>query len=60
MARYHYEWWTVQARFPTGTYTVEVKARSRENAVKQIERDFPDVIEIYWDTLALDRVGHQR
>lgn len=60
MVSYNYEWWTVRARTRTGVYTLEVKARNRENAIKQFKTGFNDVLEIYWDTLELDRVGHNR
>lgn len=44
----------------TGVYTVEVKAKDREHAIRQFKKDFPLAIEIYWDTLTLDRRGYNR
>lgn len=35
---YQYYIWTVDMQFPTGRYTVEIKARSEENAIKQIKK----------------------
>ena len=60
MKQFEYEWWDVKAKEPTGIYTLEVKAKNKENAIKQFKRDFPEVIEIYWETLTLDRKGYQR
>ncbi len=60
MGSFQYEWWDVMAKLPTGTYTLEVKAKSRENAIKKFKKDFPDVIDFFWETLALDRKGYQR
>lgn len=60
MSAFHYEWWHVKAKCLTGTYTLEVKAKNRENAIKQFSNNFDDVIEFYWDTLILDRIGYQR
>lgn len=72
MGKFQYEWWTVDVREATGIYTWEVKARSRDNAIKQVEKmadtynkeiqvarpDF--AAEIFWKTLTLDRTGFQR
>lgn len=60
MGTFEYEWWDVKAKEPTGTYTLEVKAKNRDNAIRQFKRDFPDVTEFFWDTLTLDRKGYQR
>ena len=60
MGSFNYEWWNVEARELTGRYTLEVKAKNKENAIKQFKKDFPDVIEFYWETLTLDRKGYQR
>ena len=61
MKTFEYEWWDVKAKCLTGTYTLEVKAKNRENAIKQFnKKNFPDVIEFLWDTLTLDRKGYQR
>lgn len=72
MGSFQYEWWTVVMIQATGRYTVEVKAKSRAGAIKQIEKmakehdDFVRVVrpdfstEVLWDTLTLDRKGYQR
>jgi hypothetical protein len=69
MTKYHYEWWTVQVQETTGLTTWELKGRDQEHVVKQIKKqakeqnDNPycgNVIEVYWNTLKLDRVGYQR
>lgn len=60
MNNFQYEWWNVQAKELTGIYTLEVKAKNRENAIKKFQKDFPDVVEFYWETLTLDRKGYQR
>ena len=58
---FQYEWWNVEIRFTSGFKCIcEVKAKNRENAIKQFKRDFDNVQEIYWETLKLDRTGHQR
>lgn len=69
---FEYEWWTVEAKESTGRITWEVKAKNRNNAIKQInqmaqrhdkevQRVRPDFsTEIYWDTLTLDHTGYQR
>lgn len=38
MSKFHYEWWTVQIKELTGEITLEIKAKSREHAVRQIEK----------------------
>ena len=60
MTQFQYEWWNVKAKTPTGTYTLEAKAKNRDNAVRHFKKDFPDVTEFFWDTLTLDRKGYQR
>lgn len=72
MASFEYEWWTVEIKEATGRVTLEVKAKNKNNAVKQIneyaryhdswvQRVRPDFsTEIYWDTLTLDHTGYQR
>ena len=76
MASFNYEWWNVKIRFTNGTFTYEVKAKSKEHAIRQIEKDFKftnseknlskpfwerqaPMVEVFWDTLELDRVGYQ-
>ena len=36
---FQYEWWTVDVLLGVGRMTAEFKARSKENAVRQIERE---------------------
>ena len=72
MGKFQYEWYTVDMIQATGRVGVEVKAKSRAGAIKQIEKmakehdDFvravrPDFsTEVLWDTLTLDRKGYQR
>ena len=60
MGAFQYEWWNVKAKCLTGTFMLEVKAKNRENAIKQFRKDFDDVIEFYWETLTLVRKGYQR
>ena len=69
---FEYEWWHVDLREATGRTTLEVKAKSKDGAIKQIKKfaekhnkevqavrpNFNTVI--YWDTLTLDRKGYQR
>lgn len=43
----------------TGRFTAECKAKDREHAIRQFKK-FADIIEIYWETLTLDRKGYQR
>lgn len=60
MGSFQYEWWNVSIRFLTGTYTCEVKAKNKENAIKSFKKDFPDAVEIFWNTLTLERKGYAR
>lgn len=67
-----YEWWTVCVKEATGKIKWVVKARNKENAIKQIKkwakehtdevrRIRPDFeTEVFWDTLEMDRKGYQR
>ena len=69
---FQFEWWNINVREATGLITWEVKAKNKENAINQIKKmaqeheEFirkvrPDFkIEIFWDTLTLDRKGFQR
>lgn len=72
MGNFQYEWWNVNLREATGLIILEVKAKNKDGAIKQIKRYAkkhdeevqavrPDFhTEIYWDTLKLDRTGYQR
>ena len=72
MGSFQYEWWTVEVKEATGKIGWEVKAKSKEGAIKQIKKwakEHDDEVkphrpdfstEIYWDTLTLDRKGYQR
>lgn len=77
MSEFNYQWWTVEAKLHAGVVTLEIKAKSKEHAIRQIEREVKQsnseknlsksyferkqpIIEVYWDTLTLDRIGYQR
>lgn len=72
MAKFQYEWWDVEAQEATGKVTWEVKAKSRDGAIKQIEKMAQEHDEevqrvrptfktvVFWDTLTLDHTGYQR
>lgn len=69
MADFHYEWWLIDVLETTGHITWEVKGKTKEHALKQIEKRVKNqnenkycgnVIEVYWNTLRLDRIGYQR
>lgn len=72
MGQFQFEWWNVDVKEATGRITLEVKAKSKDNAINQIKRIAekhdkevqavrPDFhTEIYWDTLTLDHKGYQR
>lgn len=77
MAQFHYEWYTVDVLTTAGKIGFEIKARSKENAIKQIEKEVAytnseknlsqpwfklkaPIMEVYWDTLTLDRIGYER
>lgn len=72
MGSFQFEWWTVKVHEATGHVKWEIKAKNRDNAIKQIKKmakdhdefvqtvrpDFSTVV--FGDTLKLDRVGYQR
>ncbi len=72
MGSFQYEWWTVEVKEATGKMRWEVKAKSKDGAIKQfkqmakwhdeeVQHARPDFkTEIFWDTLALDHKGYQR
>lgn len=76
MGSFQYEWWLVDVIINGTRMALEVKARNKENAIKQIEKmanpekakDFFEEItakqltegKIFWETLRLDRKGYQR
>lgn len=72
MGKFQYEWWTVDIKEATGRIRLEVKAKNRENAIKQIKKYADEhtkrvqsvrpnfEAEVFWDTLALDHKGYQR
>ena len=35
---YHFEWWTVEILEATGKCTLEIKAKTKENAIRQINK----------------------
>lgn len=55
---WEFEWWNVQSKEPTGMMTLEVKAKNKDNAIKQLKKMAEGTI--HWDTLVLDRKGYQR
>lgn len=71
MANFHYEWWTVSIKSTTGVETWEFKGKNKENVIRQIKKEVeavnggkrgfvPQIVEVYWNTLKLDRIGFQR
>lgn len=63
MPNFNYEWWSIKIKCRTGVYTWEFKGKNKENVAKQIrkcEKTDDSILEIYWDTLTLDRIGYQR
>ena len=59
---FNYEWWTVRIKERTGILTWEFKGKSKDHIIKQIQKEMKkgDILEVYWDTLTLDRIGYQR
>ena len=74
---FQYEFWTVEIRYDVGRFLTEFKAKDKEHAIRQIEKEIKftnseknlsaswqrrrnRIIEVYWDTLKLDRVGYYR
>lgn len=39
MGKFQYQWWTVDLELDAGRVTCEYKARSREGAIKQINKE---------------------
>lgn len=79
MGKFQYEWWTIEVKLSTGKITLGIKAKNRDNAIKQINKEIkdgekakennlnifdkkwkPQILEVYWETLKLDRTGYQR
>lgn len=62
MTSFKYEWWNVKITYTHGTCWFECKAKSKEGAVRQIKQETkdPTVISVDWNSLTLDRIGHQR
>jgi len=71
MVNFHYEWWAVSIKATTGVDTWEFKGKTKENIIRQIKKEVkainsgkrgfvPQIVEVYWDTLTLDRIGFQR
>ena len=71
MKTFNYEWWIVSIRFTNGTVYCEFKGKNKENIIRQIKKEVkeinsgqrgyqPQIIEVYWETLRLDRIGYQR
>ena len=59
---FNYEWWTVRVKERTGILTWEFKGKNKDHIIKQIQKEMKkgDILEVYWDTLTLDRIGYQR
>ncbi len=38
MANFHYEWYTIEIKEPAGWVVIEIKAKDKAGAVKQLER----------------------
>lgn len=76
MGSFQYEWWTMNCIVCGMSMTLEVKAKNKENAIKQFKKmadidkaiTFADKIrakqlsegKMLFDTLQLDRKGYQR
>lgn len=63
MPKFNYEWWTVTIKCRTGVLTWEFKGKNKESVIRQIKKiakSDDSILEIYWDTLLLDRIGYQR
>lgn len=71
MTTFNYEWWHIRIKDQTGTMTWEVKAKNKESAIRQIKAQVQrinsgkemfaaKILEVYWDTMVLDRTGYQR
>lgn len=72
MSKFEYEWWTVEAIEAIGKIRWKVKAKNKDNAIKQFKKmaetqdkevqiHRPDFkTEILWNTLLLDHKGYQR
>ncbi len=72
MGAFQYEWWVVKAREATGIIDWQVKAKSKDGAIRQLKQmaidhdeeiqrvrsDFNTVI--FWETLTLEKKGYQR
>ena len=58
---FNYEWWTVRIKERTGILTWEFKGKNKDHIIKQIQKEMKkgDILEVYWDTLTLDRIGYQ-
>ena len=69
MASFNYEWWTVEITDQVGTLTWEFKGKSKDSVIKQINKEIeeskydcrrPEILNVNWDSLKLDRIGYQR
>ena len=72
MGTFQFEWWTVEVKEATGLLTWEIKAKSKEGAIKRIQKLAADhtkevrtvrpdfQTEVFWETMKLDRKGYQR
>ena len=39
MSKFHYEWWTVNIKYPTGTRCREYKGKNKDGVIKQIKKE---------------------
>ena len=74
MAGFQYEWWNIDVKETTGVITWEIKAKTKDGAIRQIKKMVAEkndetkpiwmtggrVVEVLWDTLTLDHAGYQR
>lgn len=69
MGNFQYEWWNIDIKFSNGTYTMEFKGKDQEHVKKQIlkyvDKNNKDpytapVVEIFWNSMVLDRKGYAR
>jgi len=64
MNSFEYTWWHIDINYKCGLSTLEVKAKTKENAIKQIKKICKEeemfIDEINWDTLRADRTGYAR
>lgn len=63
MGSFQYEWWDIDIRYVHGMCTTEFKGKNKENIIRQIKKEMENddtIVEVFWETLHLDRKGYQR